>query len=163
MELFNGIPIPEELDIRGGKFIHRCPGCGFEIKRETIWNIIANATQNKPKLLGLLRAFCSLVLCQIMPCSVVYFAEDTQTNNIKIGFTSNLPQRLRKLKNANHTKIRLLAVVPGNNKLEQALHDKFQSCQVQGEWYKQTAELNFYIIGCLSPWINSSEESCPTN
>lgn len=54
---------------------------------------------------------------------------------VKIGFTSNLNQRMHSLSTANHRPIELLASWPGNKADERILHERFSGLRVRGEWF----------------------------
>lgn len=77
---------------------------------------------------------------QIGPC--VYFFR-TEEDRIKIGFTTNLARRRRRL---GLPWASLLAVERGSYDDEQALHRRFRTHLVAGrEWYYPAAEIVEYI------------------
>ena len=57
-------------------------------------------------------------------------------NRVKIGFTT---QPTRRLADLPHD--RVLALIPGDRRLESALHKKFQSIRTSGEWFEDHPEL----------------------
>lgn len=71
---------------------------------------------------------------------LVYFIKFD--GRIKIGFTTNLPQRMRQLP---HDEI--LALIPGTVSTERALHSKFASLRANGEWFTAGPELRAYVDG----------------
>lgn len=66
--------------------------------------------------------------------SLVYVAKVRR--QVKIGYSSNVIQRLRQLATASSHPIWLLAVVPGGRQLEQDLHRQFSDLRMQGEWFR---------------------------
>lgn len=54
---------------------------------------------------------------------------------VKIGFTTNIAQRLRSLKTGNHRPMELLASWPAPPADEKALHARFAGLRVSGEWF----------------------------
>jgi hypothetical protein len=66
--------------------------------------------------------------------SVVYFVEIGK--HIKIGFTTNLKQRLKSFLTSSPD-VRLLLAIPGDRSLERTLHDKLAECRVARELFGQ--------------------------
>lgn len=66
-------------------------------------------------------------------------------NRIKIGTTTNLPQRLLAVP---HDEV--LAVEPGGNATERNRHAQFARHRTTGEWFKAHAELNDHIAAIRS-------------
>lgn len=56
-------------------------------------------------------------------------------NRYKIGFTTNLEQRIQTFNTASPIPHQIIAVVPGDAALEAELHDKLSSKRVFGEWF----------------------------
>jgi hypothetical protein len=81
----------------------------------------------------------------------VYFIEDTATRRIKIGTAKRPRERLINLQVGLPTHLRLLAAIPGKAKEEKALHERFHSARVTGEWFEATPELLAFIepLGCV--------------
>ncbi len=71
---------------------------------------------------------------------LVYFIKFD--GRIKIGFTTNLPQRMRSIP---HDEV--LALIPGTVSTERALHRKFDSLRANGEWFTAGPQLRSYIDG----------------
>ncbi len=57
-------------------------------------------------------------------------------NRVKIGFSSNVKQRLCDLPYE-----RIIAIIPGDRRLEHALLTKFKSIRTSGEWFEAHPEL----------------------
>jgi hypothetical protein len=71
-------------------------------------------------------------------CSVVYFIGG-EDGPIKIGFTTELPSRLRSLQNSSPVPIRLLAAVHGDRALEAEYHRRFAAHRLHGEWFERAS------------------------
>jgi hypothetical protein len=69
---------------------------------------------------------------------IVYFIQFG--DRIKIGFTTDLPTRMRTLP---HDKI--LALIPGAMSDERKLHRKFDDIRITGEWFAADARLFDFI------------------
>ena len=69
---------------------------------------------------------------------LVYFIQFA--DRIKIGFTTDLPTRMRQLP---HDKI--LALIPGAVSTERQLHRKFDAIRITGEWFANDPRLTDYI------------------
>jgi hypothetical protein len=72
----------------------------------------------------------------------VYFVRSNKSDKspVKIGFTSDLPQRLIDLQCANYGEIRCLFSLPCESQkqardLESFFHYKLKHCHVRGEWF----------------------------
>uniref|UniRef100_A0AB39AKL4 DnaD-like helicase loader n=1 Tax=Mycolicibacterium phage phi1_186018 TaxID=3236641 RepID=A0AB39AKL4_9CAUD len=74
----------------------------------------------------------------------VYFIADG-TGHVKIGVSNDVPARMAQLQTGNPTKLRLLAVCPGGEPLEQALHLQFADDRAEGEWFRLTPAISDVI------------------
>jgi hypothetical protein len=62
---------------------------------------------------------------------------------VKIGYSSNIRRRARGDAFASHP-VHLVAWVPGDKRIERALHQKFGELRVHGEWFRlETPLLDF--------------------
>ncbi len=88
--------------------------------------------------------------------SVTYLVYNAEMNLVKIGFTSNLEQRLRNLQAEFHSDMELLSYRPGRGKfparqrgdardVEQDLHDEFREHRCWGEWFHPSPEIYDYF------------------
>jgi hypothetical protein len=68
------------------------------------------------------------------PQSVVYFVEIGQ--HIKIGFTTNLKQRLKSFLTSSPD-VTLLLAIPGTRDLEQTLHQMLVDCRIEREIFRR--------------------------
>lgn len=76
--------------------------------------------------------------------SVVYFVRSGEA--LKIGLTSDLPQRLQTLQNASATRLVLLLTLPGDIKVERHYHSKFAHLRLEGEWFRAAEELTRFLV-----------------
>jgi hypothetical protein len=81
----------------------------------------------------------------------VYFIEAISTGLVKIGWTSDLEQRLYALRKGSPVELRLVKCIPGDRSLESALHRRFRAHRVRGEWF---------LLDALRPHI---EDVCASN
>lgn len=79
----------------------------------------------------------------------VYFIAD-EDGFIKIGHARNVGSRLQSLQTASRQALRVVGSTPGSISDEKALHAKFASAHVRGEWFRPTAELVAYVAGVTS-------------
>lgn len=76
----------------------------------------------------------------------VYFIRSEKTHEIKIGFTAGrIEDRLRALQTSHPHKLQVLAISLGNRAHEKALHEKFASIRLRGEWFEPHPDLLTYI------------------
>jgi hypothetical protein len=73
----------------------------------------------------------------------VYFIDGG--DNIKIGFTRSIRQRLKSLQAASPVPLKVICVVKGGKLREAAFHETFAHLRVHGEWFRSTRELREYI------------------
>jgi hypothetical protein len=82
------------------------------------------------------------------PTDKLYFVEEKNTGNIKIGRTSRpIEERMITLQTANSSALALLKCVPASPVEEVRLHARFRAAKVRGEWFRPTPELLAYIDG----------------
>lgn len=90
------------------------------------------------------------------PRRVVYFLMSEANENIKIGRTGNIKARLNALQGACSEKISLLATIACDSpessaELEKKMHHRFANSRIQGEWFRLTPDLEWYLrnsLGC---------------
>lgn len=73
----------------------------------------------------------------------VYFILDEKARAIKIGFSTNVPERLATLQTATANKLELLGTMPGSVYDEQRLHGRFR--RIHGEWFAVADDLWDFI------------------
>ncbi len=76
---------------------------------------------------------------------MIYFIENLETKHIKIGFTTDIKNRLSNLQTSSPYELKVLAVCEGNDKTEKELHIKFNDYHTRGEWFNPNKELIDYI------------------
>jgi hypothetical protein len=77
---------------------------------------------------------------------VVYVFEDVVGQRAKIGFTGNDPaKRKRAIEHASGCELSIAVVIPGTDDDEAALHARFASAHLRGEWFKLTDEVRAWI------------------
>lgn len=76
---------------------------------------------------------------------MIYFIENIETKHIKIGFTTNVKERLGQLQTSSPHELRVLSICEGDDKYEKELHGKFNEFRVRGEWFMPDKELMNHI------------------
>lgn len=65
--------------------------------------------------------------------------------NVKIGFTRNVEQRIAQLQTFFPFPLDLLLVLPGSLLTERQLHHRFRLSRVTGEWFRHGAEVEAFV------------------
>lgn len=78
----------------------------------------------------------------------VYFIEawDRLPVAIKIGYSENIPRRLKELQIGSSRDLMLLTAFPGDREYEEKLHREFRYAHVLGEWFKPVFSLKLYAF-----------------
>jgi len=72
----------------------------------------------------------------------VYFIRNTDEGVTKIGISNDPEKRLKFLQTSNHSKLRLVGVIPhGGSLLESMLHKQLHETRLNGEWFKDSDRL----------------------
>ena len=96
---------------------------------------------------------------------IVYFALDAtnREQRVKIGYSTNLVERLKALANQTLSQSRplLLAVEPGGMEREQELHREFKDQRLYGEWFRYGSDLTLYVRALPNPfgWLLENPDS----
>jgi hypothetical protein len=84
-----------------------------------------------------------------------YFIESGTGGPVKIGFTTDIHERLRQLQTASSEELHVLALIVDTSGMERSLHVQFKGQRLRGEWYTPNAEM----IGMIQEyWAYSSPE-----
>lgn len=75
----------------------------------------------------------------------VYFIKSKQTNLIKIGYATNVFERIKQLSSGNTDRLILLKEIKGGRKKEAELHKKFSNHRKGGEWFYPDQEILDFI------------------
>jgi hypothetical protein len=75
----------------------------------------------------------------------VYLISCEATGTCKIGYSTDVPQRLKALQAANATPLLLRGMIPGSIQKERSLHKKFSQHRLEGEWFSQVDEITEYF------------------
>ncbi len=75
--------------------------------------------------------------------------------NIKIGYTTDWRGRLRTLSTAQAHHIAPVVVIPGDRRLEAALHQKFAHLRLHGEWFELGSEIVAYLAEIADQRVDS--------
>lgn len=67
----------------------------------------------------------------------VYFIGDASADTVKIGWSKDNPERrLAQLQTGNSEQLHLYGAIPGTQRDEKALHERFIGLHLRGEWFK---------------------------
>lgn len=66
---------------------------------------------------------------------VVYIVGEPGSSVVKIGMTSNIKKRLKGIQTHSPAQLEVLWTHQGGAELEEALHDRYHSRRLQGEWF----------------------------
>lgn len=81
----------------------------------------------------------------------IYFIQVGESGPIKIGFSSNVDQRLRTLQTGHTEKLKLLHSQIGTKADEGRLHNRFRNIHIKGEWFEADPSLLEFIHKRKSP------------
>lgn len=128
--IFDGIPIPEVVS-----------------KEVTVFrsNLDYKFRQQAERRIEQIKAktarFLQMEVYRSTPENKVYFIEDTEASQIKIGVSQNPDIRLQTLETARGTSLKLLGTIAGGYRKEKELHRLFNHLRVFGEWFQDCPEL----------------------
>lgn len=91
--------------------------------------------------------------------SCVYFIEAPANRLIKIGRSTDPHARLSRLRLMSPVPLEIRGVLPGDAKLEAALHSHFEELKSHGEWFFAAARLSSFIdVMCRETLVPANEE-----
>jgi hypothetical protein len=77
----------------------------------------------------------------------IYFVLSCEKEpKVKIGFATNVRNRLRNLQVASPVRLVVVATVDGHNRLERTYHEKFRRDRLYGEWFRFSAAIREEIL-----------------
>lgn len=79
---------------------------------------------------------------------VVYFV--LCRGALKVGYTTDLKQRIKTLQDANPDRLQVLGAIPGTRAVETLIQERFGACWIHGEWFRADADLLTYAHGLIS-------------
>lgn len=71
----------------------------------------------------------------------IYFVQGENGGPIKIGYATDVADRIISLQTGYPDNLKLLLAFPGNHQYEKQLHKQFSKFQLRGEWFKPEDEL----------------------
>ena len=75
---------------------------------------------------------------------MIYFIR-SYNQHIKIGYSKDPVDRVKKLQTGSPIKLHVQASMLGDFKTESGLHEMFNHLRVNGEWFRYTDELKWFI------------------
>ena len=84
--------------------------------------------------------------------SMVYFFLHRKYNAVKIGYTSNVDERLSDIRTGCpvHSDIKLLFWFRGSREEETEFHRRFRMYRMDGEWFALEGELKDFVGECMA-------------
>lgn len=94
---------------------------------------------------------------------MIYFIQDTEKFTIKIGHTEkDTPEaRRRACQTGNSALLTILAAIPGEEKDEKALHDRFAKHRLMGEWFSPATEILALVIAAKPQRLHLAADAAP--
>ncbi len=75
----------------------------------------------------------------------IYFVRPRRAKVVKIGFASDIQKRLATLQTGHHSKLEIMASIPGTMQDEHRWHKRFVGDRVRGEWFNLSDRLHATI------------------
>lgn len=79
----------------------------------------------------------------------VYFIRAGENGPVKIGFSTDIAQRVRDLQTASPHELKVEAVVIGTQAVEAWFHRLLRKWHIRGEWFALSDDLISYALGCM--------------
>jgi CTP:phosphocholine cytidylyltransferase-like protein len=78
---------------------------------------------------------------------IIYFILDTNSNAVKIGYSTlnNLKKRIIQLQIGSPNELKILGVIYGDRQTENQIHEHFSQYRIRGEWFAYNDEIIKYI------------------
>lgn len=89
--------------------------------------------------------------------TLIYFIQNKETKNIKIGYSVNTLNRLSSGQSFSAEDLILLVEIEGVTKDEKALHKRFSHLRIKREWFKPGQDLLEYIDEINNEWVIFAE------
>ena len=79
---------------------------------------------------------------------VIYFIQAENGGPIKIGTTKDIAGRLKGLQTSTPYLLKVLTLIPGTQRREQAIHERLDKYRVRGEWFEDAPE----VLELMKQW-----------
>ena len=76
---------------------------------------------------------------------MIYFVKAKGSAYIKIGYSSDVPARIRQLQTSHPKKLMVQAILPGGYQTEVGIHELFGHLRTKGEWFRLSDELSYFL------------------
>jgi hypothetical protein len=76
---------------------------------------------------------------------IIYFIQGEKTKNIKIGFSTDLDNRIKQHQASSGEKLKVIGHIEGQQSSEAEIQSKFKELRIHGEWFKPAGSLIEYI------------------
>jgi hypothetical protein len=75
---------------------------------------------------------------------MIYIIANAETDDLKIGYSTNPKKRLKELQTGNANELLLMLQFKGTFEDEKKLHETFKHLRLEGEWFKGQEIMNIY-------------------
>ncbi len=77
----------------------------------------------------------------------IYFIQEQNNSEglIKIGLSGKPQRRLKSMQTNSPVLLEIFVTLPGNEQLEEKLHEMFAENRIRGEWFKPSQKLIAFI------------------
>lgn len=93
------------------------------------------------KIVGKIFAFSIILLYLCNKKFMIYFIQEVNTGNVKIGYADNVEKRLTKMKSDNSSELIVIRSLAGNRSDERIIQNHFGDRFVRGEWFRYCDEM----------------------
>lgn len=128
---------------------------GFQPRTRFLWRGIGGPSEADLKIIG---QECALLTGNLLAwqstgkapkprlvvIGTVYFIANAE-GFIKIGFTTDLAQRVMTLQVGSPTELRLLGTLAASNRMDRELKHRFRALRLRGEWHRPEKALIDFI------------------
>lgn len=111
----------------------------FQLRYDALLRGQAKVVENRAKRAAVARSRRLKVAGSSMPGTIYFIGGNV--GPIKIGFTTNIETRLRRLQMNSPRRLRVLAARNGSRRDELELHRRYGEQRLHGEWFKRSPEL----------------------
>jgi Meiotically up-regulated gene 113 len=89
---------------------------------------------------------------------LVYIVQGNDAGPCKIGFTTNPERRLKTLRNATFSDLRVVRLLDGDRTTERWLHQRFSHQRINGEWFAYDEDMLTVVppVDAVDPPLQSS-------
>jgi len=80
----------------------------------------------------------------------VYFLLSKMSSSVKVGFSTNVPRRVRALQTASAESLDLIGAMPGSMRTEKLIHASLCDFSIGGEWFAYCTPVQQFVETCIN-------------